>query len=197
MAALKEIEEIISKIEGIKAVKVVGDGDDIKEIHVLAGFEKNPKQIVRDIETAVFAITGLKIDRKIVSVAQISGETKRRRRIALVDLEKEVRGLEVTYRVTVQKDGEEREGEASGPMTSPSVPMIIGNAILNAVQDGEIAISVDDVQVAKIFNREYVLSHLTCYDGKSEWEVIGIAPKGEDFERSCALSVIDAIEKVI
>ncbi len=197
MAALREIEDIISKIEGIKAVKVVGDGEDIREIHVLASSDKNPKQIVRDIETAVFAITGLKIDRKVVSVAQIHGEAQRRRRIALVEIEREDHGLEVTYRVTVQKDGEEMEGEASGPLTSPSIPLVVGKAVVSALSPSDVAVSVDDVQIAKVFNREYVLSHLTCFDGSSEWEVIGIAPKGEDFERSCALSVIDALEKVI
>ncbi len=197
MAALREIEDIISKIEGIKAVKVVGDGEDIKEIHILASAEKNPKQVVRDVETAIFAITGLKIDRKIVSVAQITGEAIRRRRIALVDLERIDKKFEVTYRVTVQKEGEEYSGESTGPLTSPSVPIIIGKALINALHEEDIAISVDDVQMAKVFNREYILSHLTCFDGNGEWEVIGIAPRGENFERSCALSIIDALEKVL
>ena len=198
MAALREIENIISKIEGIKAVKVVGDEDNIKEVHILASSDKNPKQVVRDVETAVFAITGVKIDRKVVSVAQITGEaSKRRRRIALVELERIENRFEITYRVTLQKDGEEYTGESTGPMTSPSIPLTIGKALINAISDGDIAISVDDVQTAKVFNREYILSHLTCFDGEGEWEVIGIAPKGEDFERSCALSVIDALEKVL
>ena len=198
MAALREIEDIISKIEGIKAVKVVGDEDNIKEVHILASSDKNPKQVVRDVETAVFAITGVKIDRKVVSVAQITGDaSKKRRRIALVDMERIDGRFEVTYKVTLQKDGEEYTGESTGPMTSPSIPITIGKALINAISDSEIAISIDDVQTAKIFNKEYVLSHLTCFDGEGEWEVIGIAPKGEDFERSCALSVIDALEKVL
>ena len=198
MAALRDIEDIISKIEGIKAVKVVGDDSSIKEVHILASSDKNPKQVVRDVETAVFAITGMKIDRKVVSVAQITGDaSKKRRRIALVDMERIDGRFEITYRVTLQKDGEEYTGESTGPMTSPSIPITIGKALINAISDGEIAVSVDDVQVAKVFNRDYVLSHLTCFDGEGEWEVIGIAPKGEDFERSCALSVIDALEKVL
>ncbi len=197
MPALKELEGIISRIEGVKAVKVVGEDDEVKEIHVIADDGKSPKQVVRDIETAVLALTGYKIDRKVVSVAQLAGLPQRRRRIALVDLQIEKKGLKAFAKVAIQRDGEELEGEACGPATSPQIPLIIGRAVIEAIGESEIAISVDDVQVAKVFNRDYVMAHLTCSDGKGEWEVIGIAPKGGELERASALAVIDALEKVI
>ncbi len=198
MPALKELEGIISRIEGVKAVKVVGDGEDVKEIHVIAADGKNPKQIVRDIETAVLALTGYRIDRKVVSVAQLSSVPHRsRRRIALVDIEEDEEAFKIRFRVVLQIEGEEIEGEAEGVNTSPQVPLVIGRAIVNAVGEKDLAISVDDIQVARVFNKEYVLAHLTCSDGKSEWEVIGISPRVEDYNRACALAVIDALEKVI
>ncbi len=197
MVEIRELENIISRIDGIKAVKVVGDDDKIKEIHVIASESKNPKQVVRDIETAVYALTGFKLDRKVVSVAQISGEVAKKRRIALVEMEKILDGLKVKVHVSIKVNGEDYEGEAEGPNTSTALPLVIGNAVVNAVGIDELAISVDDLQTARVFNKEYVMCHVTCGDGKNEWELIGIAPKGEDFERSCALAVIDALEKVI
>ncbi len=196
MVEAKELEDIISRIDGVRAVKVVEDNDKVKEIHVIAKEDKSPKQVVRDIETAVFALTGYKIDRKVISIAQLSDGTHKRRRIALVDIKKENVGRKVIVEVNLQFDGEELEGRAEGPNTSPQIPLIVGYAVLDAIDVSDTAISVDDVQEAMIFNRKYVLAHLTCNDGSSEWEVIGIAPKSEDKIRSYALSVIDAIEKV-
>jgi len=196
MVEANELESIISKIDGVKAVKVVEDNDKVKEIHVIAKEDKSPKQVVRDIETAVFALTGFKVDRKVISVAQLSDGAFKRRRIALVDVRKERIGKKVIVEVTLQFDGEEMEGRSEGPNTSPQLPLIVGYAILDAIDVPNMAVSVDDVQEALIFNREYVLAHLTCNDGSNEWEVIGIAPKSEDEIRSYALSVIDAIEKV-
>lgn len=196
MVEAKELENIISKIDGVKAVKVVEDNDKVKEIHVIAKEDKSPKQVVRDIETAIFALTGYKIDRKVISIAQLSDKGFKRRRIALVDVKRENVGKRAVVEVTLQLDGEELEGRAEGPNTSPQLPIIVGYAVLDAIDTQDTAVSIDDVQEALIFNRRYVLAHLTCNDGSSEWEVIGIAPRSEDEIRSYALSVIDAIEKV-
>ncbi len=195
----RELEKIIEKIDGIKAVKVVGEEDSIKEIHVITNGGKNPKQIVRDIETAVFALTGFKLDRKVVSVAQLNGDggVGRKSRIELVDLSVEENGLEVFVRVEVSKDGEVSEGESSGPRTSSRIPIVVGEAVVNAIANGNMAISLDDVQLVNLHNKSYVLSHLTCFDGKNEWEVIGVAPVGEDLNRSISLSVIDALERTL
>ncbi|MCD6449974.1 MAG: hypothetical protein J7L34_05655 [Thermotogaceae bacterium] len=196
MVEAKELESIISKIEGVNAVKVVEDSDKVKEIHVIAKEGKSPKQVVRDIETAVFALTGFKVDRKIISVAQLSDGTYKRRRIALMDVRKDIVENKVMIEVELEFDGESLDGRAEGPNTSPQLPLIVGYAILDAVNVPDMAISVDDVQEALIFNRKYILTHLTCNDGSKEWEIIGIAPKSEDEIRSYALSVLDAIEKV-
>ncbi len=195
----RELEKIIEKIDGIKAVKVVGEGDSVKEIHVITNGGKNPKQIVRDIETAVFALTGFKLDRKVVSVAQLNGDeaSKRRSRIELVNLEIDESGFEVSVRVEVSKDGEASEGEATGPRTSSRTPIVIGEAVINALSNGNMAISLDDVQTVNLNNKSYVLSHLTCFDGSREWEVVGVAPMGEDINKSISLSVIDALEKIL
>lgn len=67
------LEKVLSKLAGVHSVKLVSDGDgNFSEVHVLATADKAPKQIARDIETAILAYTGKRIDRKIISVAQIA-----------------------------------------------------------------------------------------------------------------------------
>lgn len=72
MESVTTLENIVNRLPGIKGAKVLAEDDDIREIHVLADSEKPAKQIVRDIETAIFAASGVRIDRKIVSVAQLA-----------------------------------------------------------------------------------------------------------------------------
>ncbi|MFN3282831.1 MAG: hypothetical protein ACK40Q_01165, partial [Pseudothermotoga sp.] len=86
MVDVKKLESIISQISGVTAVRVVPDGDNLREIHVIADSAKNPKQIVRDVETAILASTGLRIDRKIISVAQMAGEVRTRPEHAVTSL---------------------------------------------------------------------------------------------------------------
>lgn len=66
------IEQIILALTGVTSARVVvGDGGRLVEIHILATAELHPKQIVRNIESALRAGLGLEIDRRIVSVAQL------------------------------------------------------------------------------------------------------------------------------
>ena len=43
----------------------------LSEIHVLASLTRNPKQVVRDVQSALFAAYGIEVDHRIVSVAQL------------------------------------------------------------------------------------------------------------------------------
>jgi len=72
-----DLEKVLSNLAGIHSVKLVSDGNgNFSEVHVLATADKAPKQVARDIETAILAYTGKRIDRKIISVAQVDGKVK-------------------------------------------------------------------------------------------------------------------------
>jgi hypothetical protein len=73
-AALAGFEKELTKITGVRTVKVVG-GDRPSEIHVIAGNKRSPKQIVRDVQSLAVAGFGVSIDHRIVSVVQMADET--------------------------------------------------------------------------------------------------------------------------
>ena len=50
--------------DGIINVKIVGEGSNITEIHVLSNRSKGPKLLVRDIETLIKPRFGVEIDHK-------------------------------------------------------------------------------------------------------------------------------------
>lgn len=73
-----EVESAICKIRGVIAARISFDPQgDPDELHVLASSARNPKQIVRDIESLCIAKFGMKIDHRRVSVAQIEAENSR------------------------------------------------------------------------------------------------------------------------
>jgi hypothetical protein len=71
--ALVGFEQELSKITGVRSVRVVG-GARPSEIHVVAGRARSPKQIVRDVQSLAVAGFGVSIDHRIVSVVQIDDE---------------------------------------------------------------------------------------------------------------------------
>lgn len=69
---LAAAEQLLTSLPGIVSARVVaGPGGHPDEIHILATAELHPKQIVRNIESALSAGLGIVINRRIVSVAQL------------------------------------------------------------------------------------------------------------------------------
>lgn len=68
----KEIETLINSLPAVIGSHVaINDWGAIEEVHVLTGIDRSPKQVVRDVESALLAKWHLRIDHKKISVAQI------------------------------------------------------------------------------------------------------------------------------
>jgi hypothetical protein len=73
----EKCRNILSQLPGIFAIRLhFGNGDNgakdqLTEIHVLASTDRNPKQIARDIQSTLFAVYGVEIDHRIISIAQL------------------------------------------------------------------------------------------------------------------------------
>lgn len=66
-----QCREILSHLPGIYAAGLRFEEDQLVEIHALASTERNPKQIARDIQSALFAAYGMEVDHRIISIAQL------------------------------------------------------------------------------------------------------------------------------
>ena len=70
-----DAERLLASLAGIISAHVVTDSVGLPaEIHVLAGPDLHPKQVVRNVESALSAGLGLTVDRRIVSVAQVQAD---------------------------------------------------------------------------------------------------------------------------
>lgn len=76
----EDAEQLLGALAGIVSAHIVTDASgQMVEIHVLSTPELHPKQVVRNVESALSAGLGIQVDRRIVSVAQIRTESGARR----------------------------------------------------------------------------------------------------------------------
>ena len=68
-------EAAIRTLRDVESVSIQGEGEAIKEIHVLSRSNRAPKQIVRDIQTVLRARFNRSIDYRVVSVAYLGADT--------------------------------------------------------------------------------------------------------------------------
>src|SRR5688572_12241616 len=67
---IKRAEELLATLPGVIAARIVAsDSGAVDEIHVLTSAEVAPKQTVRNIESALIAHLGMRVDHRKSSVA--------------------------------------------------------------------------------------------------------------------------------
>ncbi len=71
-ADLASVERELCRIPEVRAARIVADDDGTPvEVHVLAAPGKQPKQLVRDVQSVALAARGIDLDHRIVSVVQL------------------------------------------------------------------------------------------------------------------------------
>jgi len=196
--AAKTLEDVISKISGVISVKVIEEGGQPREIHVIADPSRNPKQIVRDIETVALASLGMKLDRRIISIAQLSqGRFPGAEVYEITSLE--VKNLErkKQVKVTITNTAEDTTmtGEVVGAGTSTNLPKLVGEAVVEAFNP-DASVSIDDVQRVYLAGKEYVLVHITISEDGRERVEVGVAPIEGDFLKAVALATLKVVKNL-
>src|SRR6185436_6697642 len=67
---IRRAEELLATLPGVIAARIIAsDNGAVDEIHVLTTNEVTPKQTVRNIESALIAHLGMRVDHRKISVA--------------------------------------------------------------------------------------------------------------------------------
>lgn len=198
---LVDFEEIISKIQGIINVKIVSEGENIIEVHVLSNKIRAPKQIVRDIESSLMATFGYKIDRKVISVAQIEiNQCKTFKKIQLEGISMATSGSFIECTVKLLHEEEEYFGEHRCIKTTDNKKKIVAKGTIKAVEAilGQ-AVLFDIYDVIVSVNRQITFVNVLVNMLSSEGEdiVIGSAIVEEDLSEAIAEASLNAISRKI
>lgn len=69
--SVDEAESLLRTLPAIASAKVLRDTDGVvRDVHILATTDLGPKQIVRNVESALLARYGVRLDHRAISVAQ-------------------------------------------------------------------------------------------------------------------------------
>lgn len=131
---LAEMEEYIRQVQGVVSAKVVCANAEIQEIHILADGSRNPKQLVRDVETIILVKSGLNIDHRKISIVQFPDSFPGECRIKLNSTAFKRSGQQVTVTVELGLDDQVYAGQASGPNTGSNQLRLVARATLEAVE---------------------------------------------------------------
>lgn len=196
-----ELEASICKLPGVQAARVVTDGSAVPtEIHVLGTREKNPKQLVRDIQSVAMAQYDLDLDHRIVSIVQFEESESpgaQANRVLIASITSQITGLEATATVTLAAAGKLYEGSSTTPSTASSRPRLIARATLASVTQllpvG--ACDIEQAQIVQIGGRTVAVSVVQVVTAEGEQIVTGSALVRSDEADAVARSVLDAMNR--
>jgi hypothetical protein len=221
-----ELEALVTALHGVMASSVVLDSTGrIEEIHVLAEARIHPKQIVRNIESALSAGLGVTVDRRIISVAQVrpdhedvlreeeeppaSAALEQRPRAPMPEDTAACRFVFVGYDARTQPDLEAacrvtlRRGNSaySGSGTGPGTPLGRGQAAARAVfaaiatARNSHSLGLEGVTVIDSHGKPYVLVAAHATAGRSSVSLTGIASLLRSPEEAAILASLQATNR--
>jgi hypothetical protein len=197
-------EQLIRKIKDILSAKIVTTSDGkISEIHVVSTSNRNPKQIVRDIESALIASVGSAVDHKKISVAQINNDdnfvSEARLKVEAIHIKKYRHNNEVAVTLS---DGSGNTFKGSSIGTSSMQSQIVTTAIatLEAIQQylkGVFVFSLDDTIFFKIAGREAVAILVCVIINEQEEHFLGSALVKQGYTEAAVAAVLNSINRKI
>lgn len=219
---LTRLEADLQRVPGIKSARIVG-GDAPTEIHIVAGHERSPKQLVRDVQSLAQAGFGLPIDHRIVSVVQLEDDqpptdmtinldedgldtppppppAARSQRPLLERVVFATKGSSGWVKVGLRwPDGEETEGAGAATGSREARARGATLATLNALEpvltEKGSSLEIDHVLVHRIGQTDAVLVRALFYDGTTSVPVVGSAVVQDDVATAAVRAVLHAVNR--
>ncbi len=205
-----EVQELVGQLPGIQSCRLVcNDWGAIEEFHVLAGDERHPKQIVRDIESALAAKWGLQVDHKRVSVASLtsgsgrSGEQSTGSGTAWIELVS-IRSTShpgqqyLEVEVTVRTASGDATGRADGGIARAKHGRLSAEAAtraLNEILPPGHYIQMEDIRSVDMAAGPVVcVQHSLLRQRIASLLIVGAAPvQGDDWSRAAVQATVAAV----
>jgi len=197
-----QIEGVLRELRGVCGARVVADENGlIQEIHLLVEADRNPKQAVRDVESALLAHFGIHIDHRKVSVAQ-KGSASRLidpNRLRWLDVQISHEGTRAVVAVLLERNGTVYRGVASGVRASTQIPRLVAAATLRAVESAHglcERFGLEDVSTtATVGGYPVAIVLVSAVREQGEDLLVGSALIRHDPLRAVGLATLDAVNR--
>ncbi len=212
-------QRLLTALGGIVSARAVADESGrLAEIHILASPEFHPKQIVRNIESALSAGLGIFVDRRIISVAQLRSdaatpflpkpkppaakrapETRQLRRVVYVQYDAKASApLDSHCRVILMRGEDQLTGTATGVNTAQGRADAAARAVLNALQSsgGMKGVGLEGTALVHAHGKTYVLVSARVMSGRHSRTLTGIATLNRSPEEAAIFAALQATNRI-
>lgn len=197
-----QVESSLRSLADVIAVRIVpGMERPVDELHVVTTPRRSAKQTVRDVQSLLYAVYGVSIDHRVVSVVQVaeSGDgLATGPRIEISQVQATQNGLEVEVVVNVTDGDSGHEGTATGPSSAAGRHRAAARAALEAVRPilpGEHIVEVEGATVEHLLGQRIAVTLVHLHGGDGQRTVAGTALVTDDESAAIARSVLDALNR--
>lgn len=208
-ALAAQCRALLLRLPGIYAASVrLDDAGGVSELHIVASNARNPKQISRDVQSALLASFELPVDHRVISIAQLSANPfEENEEPDILDSDIRLQCLGVTTRVEgdryylnvhLRQNGQDFEGNAECRNTPTQRCHAAAQATLNAVHASlgvEDAFTVIAAQTIMVSGIAIAITILEYASAQSERLLIGAARQGDAAATGFVKSTLDALNR--
>ena len=218
---VERAESLILSLRDVTGVDIATEGDDILEINILATGDRPPKQIARDVRSALRAELRLEVDHRKISVAQRRDESvllnvldtsegnvielvprlesrPTSRRFQFLGLDLSLNTHRALARVELALGDGESVGEAEGPATQGESLRLIARATLQAVErfvvDGA-RFTLAELVTIPLGGEPIVLVGVHFQNGRERQLLSGSANVGRDLQTAVVFATLAALNR--
>ena len=214
---ITEAEDLLASLPGVLSARIMEvEGGGAGDIHLLTSVDVAPKQTVRNVESALLARFGVRVDHRKISVATTNeGERVRplradaapvpavadetARRVFFDDVEVRRSSRATWCRVTLRRGDETLGGEAESQAGARADPAeVAARATLTALAQlspDAAGLSLEGAQVFTAFGRDFVFVGVMARHGRGSALLTGSCEVRESAETAAALAVLDATNR--
>jgi hypothetical protein len=210
---VRRAENLLTSLEGIISARVVTTPlGEVSEVHVLAQAGLAPKQLVRNIESALLAQLGLKIDHRKISIAQTADvkpvEALEREAVRDKVLQRAVlfetltvspgrRPHRILITVTLSYMGRTESAEEESSDTprnrveaaAKAAVMVLDRLLTDS------SLALEGAKIVEGFDREFAFVAVQGLGGRDTLLLSGTAEIKESAERAAVFAVLDATNR--
>jgi hypothetical protein len=209
---VKRAENLLTSLQGVLSARVVVSPiGEVEEIHVLTQGGTAAKQVVRNVESALLAHLGLKVDHRKISVAQTADvrpiealdqhavrEQALRRGVLFNRIEAQTGAVgRVSLQVSLQIGEEEIQGSADAVDNARARLIGAARGAVAALERvlARGTLEVEGVQVVDAFGRRHVLAGVLVAEGRGSRLLMGTCEMADQPEQAAVLAVLDATNR--
>jgi hypothetical protein len=212
---VRRAENLLTSLEGILSARVVTTPlGEVSEVHVLAQAGLQAKQLVRNIESALLAQLGLKIDHRKISIAQ-TAEMKPiealdqhavrdqvlRRAVLFENLVvapgRRPHRISISVTLSFRDMTETAEEESSDtPRSRVEAAAKAAVTVLDRLlSDSQASVALEGARILDAFDREFAFVGVQGLGGRDSVLLTGTAAIKESAERAAVFAVLDATNR--